>query len=146
MSDHLLTLLIFIPLLGAVLALVWPNERIEHLRVLAVGVGVVDVILAGLLYAGFDRTAGGYQFREVVDWITLSLGTLGTVSIRLRPGRGWYQFAAGTTGDGNYAGGRRQLLEHCIAAEGVFFVVSAIERHGDWLFSGAGFLSVLPVF
>lgn len=81
MSDHLLTLLIFIPLLGAVLALVWPDERSEYLRVLAVGVGVVEVVLAALLYAGFDRTSASYQFREIVDWITLPLGTLGTVSI-----------------------------------------------------------------
>lgn len=81
MSEHLLTLLIFIPLLGAALALLWPNERSQHLRVLAVGVGVVEVILAGLLYAGFDRTSGGHQFREAVDWIMLPLGTLGTVSI-----------------------------------------------------------------
>ncbi len=81
MSDHLLTLLIFIPLLGAVLALLWPNERSEQLRVLAVVVCAVEVVLSVFLYAGFDLSSNGYQFHEIVDWITLPLGTLGTVSV-----------------------------------------------------------------
>ncbi len=81
MSEHLLTLLIFIPLLGALVALVWPHHRSQDLRVLTVAVCVVEVVLCAFLYAGFDLTEGGYQFREAVDWITLPLGSMGTVSI-----------------------------------------------------------------
>ena len=81
MSDYLLTLLIFIPLLGAVLALLWPNERSRSLSVLTVVVCAVEVVISGFLYAGFELSSDGYQFSEVVDWITLPLGSLGTVSI-----------------------------------------------------------------
>jgi len=81
MSDHLLTLLIFVPLLGALIALVWPSERSQYLRVLTVAVCAVEVGLAAILYGGFDKLSTGYQFLEVVDWITLPLGSLGTVSI-----------------------------------------------------------------
>ena len=81
MSDYLLTLLIFIPLLGALLALLWPNERSRSLRVLTVVVCAVEVVISGFMYAGFELSSDGYQFSEVVDWITLPLGSLGTVSI-----------------------------------------------------------------
>ena len=81
MSEYLLSLLIFTPIAGAGLALLWPAQRAGSLRVLAVAVCAVEVVLAAFVYAGFDKTSGGYQFRETVDWITLSLGGLGTVSV-----------------------------------------------------------------
>lgn len=81
MGEYLLSLLIFTPLVGASLALLWPSSRSQDLRVLTLGVCVVEVLLSLFLYFGFDKTSGGYQFRETVDWITLSLGNLGTVSI-----------------------------------------------------------------
>ncbi len=81
MSEYLLSLLIFVPLAGAGLALLWPAQRADSLRILAVVVCAIEVVLAAFVYAGFDKTSGGYQFRETVDWITLSLGGLGTVSV-----------------------------------------------------------------
>ncbi len=81
MSEYLLSLLIFLPLAGALVALLWPERRGQDLRVLTVAFCALEVILSLFLYFGFDKTSGGYQFRETVDWITLSLGSLGTVSV-----------------------------------------------------------------
>jgi len=81
MGEYLLSLLIFTPLAGALLALVWPGNRSQDLRLLTVAVCALELILSLFLYVGFDKTSGGYQFRETVDWITLSLGSLGTVSV-----------------------------------------------------------------
>ena len=81
MSEYMLTLLIFTPLAGSLLALLWPHNRSHDLRVLTVVVCALEVLLCVFLYAGFDTSVGGYQFREAADWITLPLGSLGTVSI-----------------------------------------------------------------
>ena len=81
MDEYLLSLLIFTPLAGALLALFWPEQRNQDLRVLTVAVCALEVLLSLFLYFGFDKTSGGYQFRETVDWITLSLGSLGKVSV-----------------------------------------------------------------
>ncbi len=81
MSDYLLSLLIFVPLAGALLALLWPARRVQDLRILTVAICGLEVMLSLFVYLGFDKISGGYQFRETVDWITLSLGDLGTVSV-----------------------------------------------------------------
>jgi NADH-quinone oxidoreductase subunit M len=81
MSDYLLTLLILTPLAGALLALVWPHQRSQDLRVLTALVCALEVVLCAFLYAAFDIRTGSFQLRETVDWITLPLGALGTVSI-----------------------------------------------------------------
>ncbi|GHB85601.1 complex I subunit 4 family protein [Persicitalea jodogahamensis] len=81
MSDYLLSLLIFVPLAGALLALLWPARRVQDLRVLTTAICGLEVLLSLFVYFGFDKSSAGYQFRETVDWITLSLGGLGTVSV-----------------------------------------------------------------
>ena len=81
MSDHLLSLLIGIPLAGAVLALFWPTHRSQDLRVLTVVVCALEVVMAALVYLSFNLDLGATQYDEIADWITLPLGALGTVSI-----------------------------------------------------------------
>jgi NADH-quinone oxidoreductase subunit M len=81
MSNFLLTLLIALPLVGSVLALIWPSQRTSDLRVLTVAVFSLELVLCVLAYAFYDSSQGGYQLREVADWITLPLGSLGMVSI-----------------------------------------------------------------
>ncbi|HEV7351339.1 NADH-quinone oxidoreductase subunit M [Telluribacter sp.] len=81
MSEYLLTLLIAVPLVGAVLAVLWPSHRAHDLRTLTVGTLVVELLLGGLVYSTFVPADSGYQLAEAVDWITLPLGSLGTVSI-----------------------------------------------------------------
>jgi NADH-quinone oxidoreductase subunit M len=79
--NGLLTFLLFLPLLGALVVLLLPKTAQAAARWVAVTVGLVQVALSGYLLAGFDPALIGYQFTEQTDWITLSLGSLGTVSI-----------------------------------------------------------------
>ncbi|GAB2765979.1 NADH-quinone oxidoreductase subunit M [Rhabdobacter roseus] len=81
MGDHLLTLLIVIPLLGALLMLAWPHERSSDFRLITLAVMVLEGIVGVLIYLSFDPALSRYQLTEAADWITLPLGTLGTVSI-----------------------------------------------------------------
>jgi NADH-quinone oxidoreductase subunit M len=81
MNDHLLTLLIALPLVGALLATLWPAQLAHDLRVLTVGTLAAEFLLGLLVYFRFSVDNPGFQFTEAADWITLPLGTLGTVSI-----------------------------------------------------------------
>lgn len=81
MSAYLLSILIFLPLTGALLCAIWPTGRSADLRVLTIIICALEVLASGWLYLSFNPNSGGYQFSETVDWITLSLGSLGTVSV-----------------------------------------------------------------
>ncbi len=78
----LLTLLIFLPLFGSLLVAGLPTQNPNQFRGIALAVGVAEVVISGLLYQGFNPTQAGYQLLEQADWITLPLGSLGTVSIQ----------------------------------------------------------------
>lgn len=77
----ILSLLIFLPLFGSLLVTLLPQNQITLFRWIALAVTLVEVVLAGLAYAGFDRTIAGYQLLEQANWITLPLGNLGIASI-----------------------------------------------------------------
>jgi NADH-quinone oxidoreductase subunit M len=76
----MLSLLIGLPIVAAIgVALLPADSRLP--RWIALTVGIVNLLLAGLIYARFDPTLPTYQLLEKVDWITLPLGTLGSLSI-----------------------------------------------------------------
>ncbi|RYF46207.1 MAG: NADH-quinone oxidoreductase subunit M, partial [Cytophagaceae bacterium] len=77
----ILSLLIFLPLLGALIVALLPDSQVGQYRRIALVVTLAEVVLAGLAYAGFNKTIGGYQLLEQANWITLPLGNLGVVSI-----------------------------------------------------------------
>ncbi|GAB3890720.1 complex I subunit 4 family protein [Spirosoma agri] len=77
----ILSLLVFIPLLGSLLVALLPEGQKNQFRLIALGVTLADLVLAGLAYAAFDTTVAGYQLLEKADWITLPLGGLGVASI-----------------------------------------------------------------
>ena len=81
MIDHILTLLIAIPLFGAVAVAVWPAQRPENFRIIALVALLLEFLVAISLYIVFDNHQYGYQLSETVDWITLPIGSLGVVSI-----------------------------------------------------------------
>ncbi|UFH57328.1 NuoM family protein [Spirosoma sp. KNUC1025] len=78
----ILSLLIFLPLFGALLVALLPANLTAQLRSIALIVTLVEVLLAAAAYTGFDKTVAGYQLLEQADWITLPLGNLGIASIR----------------------------------------------------------------
>ncbi len=77
----LLSLLIFLPLLGALLVSVLPQHVAHWFRWIALGVALADVVFSALAWLAFDPTNAGYQLLTQADWITLPLGTLGVASI-----------------------------------------------------------------
>ncbi|WP_031528830.1 complex I subunit 4 family protein [Dyadobacter crusticola] len=81
MIDHILSLLIAIPLLGAAAVAVWPTQNTSNFRVIALVALLLEVLVSAILYMNFDNQNPGFQLSETSDWITLPIGSLGIVSI-----------------------------------------------------------------
>jgi NADH-quinone oxidoreductase subunit M len=77
----MLSLLLIIPLAGALLITALPDTYRAGYRWIALLATVLDLVIGGLCWAGFDPTQAGYQLLEQTDWITLPLGRLGVASI-----------------------------------------------------------------
>lgn len=74
MADlSLLSLLVFIPLIGAAVALFIPADRPKMSKGLLVIVAFITAALAGLVATRFDSTQSGMQMEEYIPWIS-SLG------------------------------------------------------------------------
>jgi NADH-quinone oxidoreductase subunit M len=69
MSSHLLSLAIWLPILGAVAVLAMGSERRDAMRWFALAVAVAGFLVTIPLYTGFDRTEAGMQFVELAPWI-----------------------------------------------------------------------------
>ncbi|MBO0949755.1 complex I subunit 4 family protein [Fibrella forsythiae] len=78
---NLLSLLIFIPLVGALVVALVPGERPALFRGIALAVTVIEVLLSALAYWQYVPGNPDYQLLEQADWITLPLGSLGVASI-----------------------------------------------------------------
>ena len=79
LNRHLLSVLVFLPLAGAILLLLFPSRAGGPAKVFALAVSTVNLILSLPLWWRFDPTLRGFQFREVHSWIpslgiTYSLG------------------------------------------------------------------------
>ncbi|WP_460636436.1 complex I subunit 4 family protein [Larkinella harenae] len=77
----MLSSLIFIPLLGALLVALLPASLKNIYKWITLIVCGIELLICGAVYMAFDPTQAGYQLLERTDWISLSLGSLGLVSI-----------------------------------------------------------------
>ncbi|RTZ59849.1 MAG: NADH-quinone oxidoreductase subunit M [Gammaproteobacteria bacterium] len=69
-ADHLLTVSIWLPILGGILVLVLgSDERKDLVRQLSLGVSVLTFLVTIPLWTGFDRGTAAMQFVEKADWI-----------------------------------------------------------------------------
>lgn len=74
-SQHLLSILIWLPIAGGVLLLIIGDDgdaassRAGLMRIVALSVSVVTVLVSIGLYAGFDNAATGMQFTEKASWV-----------------------------------------------------------------------------
>jgi NADH-quinone oxidoreductase subunit M len=66
--PYALTLMTFVPLLGAIVLLFIPNAQEKLIKNLAIVISLVPLLISVMMWAGFDD-AGGYQFVEDVAWI-----------------------------------------------------------------------------
>lgn len=73
----LLTWIVFLPILGMIIVLLLPDKNKNAIRYTAAVITGIQVLLAGLIFALFDRTKFGvndaetFQFVEKLSWITV---------------------------------------------------------------------------
>jgi NADH-quinone oxidoreductase subunit M len=65
----LLTIVTFLPLLGAVLIAFIPRQRLSWIRAAALVTALATFVTSLVLLAGFDAGAPGFQFQEETEWI-----------------------------------------------------------------------------
>jgi NADH-quinone oxidoreductase subunit M len=82
-----LSILIFLPLLAALLILMLPSSLQKQYKYISVGVSVFQLLISAYIYLNFDDTLAGvhlenqFQFVEKLPWINLNLGSLGKLQI-----------------------------------------------------------------
>lgn len=87
MNLHLLSILIFLPLLAAVLILILPKAWRTSYKFIALIASALQLVLAGGMYYLFHPKGAGitdaklYQFTEQVPWIRLDIGHIGQLEI-----------------------------------------------------------------
>jgi NADH-quinone oxidoreductase subunit M len=82
MTSYLLSILIFMPLLTAILILFLPDKLESKIGSISVFVSIVTLGISIYLFTAFDSDISGYQFLEQKPWINLDLGNLGVFNIQ----------------------------------------------------------------
>jgi NADH-quinone oxidoreductase subunit M len=82
MTFPILSVIIFSPIVAALIILLMPAERKTEIRVIALMTAVFALALSLWVYLSYDQVAGGYQFVEKYNWmpqfgISLHLGVDG---------------------------------------------------------------------
>lgn len=77
MQDYLLSILIFTPLVAALIALFIPSSSHRIFRIITILAGIVQIIALTPVMVGFKP--GSLQFIEQKPWITIDLGSWGTL-------------------------------------------------------------------
>jgi NADH-quinone oxidoreductase subunit M len=86
--QNILSYILLFPLLIAGVMLFLPSEKWKVFRRLALGATGVQLALSCLLLIQFDKSlvpeswSGAFQFVEKMDWITMSLGSIGELRIQ----------------------------------------------------------------
>lgn len=73
MENHVLTLVTFLPTVGALLLLLVPKDRPESIRGVSLLVAFVTMLVSFLLWGLYDPVASGMQFEVDLPWVS-SLG------------------------------------------------------------------------
>jgi NADH-quinone oxidoreductase subunit M len=69
MQFPILSVIVFIPIITAVLILLFPSERKTEIRVTALAASAVALGLSTWLYFAYDIETAGYQFVEKYTWL-----------------------------------------------------------------------------
>jgi NADH-quinone oxidoreductase subunit M len=77
-TDNILSLLIFLPVLAAVVVLALPSAYRDHYRVICLTVNIIQLLFLVLIFTEF-QPGGGLQLVERANWITLDLGNWGVL-------------------------------------------------------------------
>jgi NADH-quinone oxidoreductase subunit M len=71
MQFPILSLIVFTPMVAALLILLIKPERKTEIRVAALAAAVFALLLSVLVYFSYDKIAGGYQFIEKHAWMPI---------------------------------------------------------------------------
>jgi NADH-quinone oxidoreductase subunit M len=82
-NHFLLSTLIFLPIFGSVLVFILPDAYRTSFKWITVIICVLNLLSTTSLYGTFDRQFADYQPSSIEDynWIRLSLGNLGSISV-----------------------------------------------------------------
>jgi NADH-quinone oxidoreductase subunit M len=86
-NSTLLIVITLLPLIGMAVILMLPKSAIGPIRWIALGVTVVQIIIASMLWSAFNPALGGindagsFQFLTKATWLDLQTGVLGNVHI-----------------------------------------------------------------
>ncbi len=69
MDSHILSWMIFFPLVGAAVVVVVPSHRHNLIRWISAAATALPLALAFRIFIAFDRTTAGFQFVEHAPWI-----------------------------------------------------------------------------
>ncbi len=69
MQFPVLSIIVFTPIVAAMLILMIPGERKNEIRVTALAAATIAFLLAVWTYFSYDQTVGGYQFVEKYTWV-----------------------------------------------------------------------------
>ncbi|MCR9254443.1 MAG: NADH-quinone oxidoreductase subunit M, partial [bacterium] len=89
MSDYLLSLLVFIPLIAGAIVLLLPDKFSGIFRVITLVATCLQFLLSIVVFFSFDGkatyndkiTESSFQLIEKADWINVKLGNMGELSI-----------------------------------------------------------------
>ncbi|MVP01512.1 complex I subunit 4 family protein [Paenibacillus lutrae] len=77
MSDNLLSLIVFSPLIGIIVLLFLPQDRKAILQKVGIAATVLPLLLSVWLYAAYVTLNTEMQFKQQFDWITIPLNKEG---------------------------------------------------------------------
>ncbi len=70
MESHILSLVIWVPIVSGLAVLALGDARAQAARVLALAGSLAGLLVALPLWTNFDRTSGDFQFAELAPWIS----------------------------------------------------------------------------
>ena len=69
LNQHLLSVIVFLPLVGALIALTFPRDQHSGVRGFAMVVSLLDLVFVGILLNVFVPKISGMQFAEKISWV-----------------------------------------------------------------------------
>jgi NADH-quinone oxidoreductase subunit M len=73
MQFPILSVIIFSPLVAGILILLYPADKKQAVKITALAATALSFLLSLWAFFGYDKTLGGYQFIQKMDWLP-SLG------------------------------------------------------------------------